>query len=113
MNFTTKRARLCGIVLSVFVVSFVPKSFAQDIAVSGKITSIHVVKNGENFGYRVYIENKPACGADSPTWAYINKSASNYEAIIATLTTLHISNRSVTLLTTKVNGYCEINYLMT
>ncbi len=76
----------------------------------GKIAGIDVVSDGANFGFRVYLNAGPMCQT-SETWAYINSSASNYDAVVSLLTTMYVAGKEVTILTTKNGIYCEIGYV--
>lgn len=76
---------------------------------SGKITSIHVVTNGDNFGFRVYQDGPPMCGTNEH-WGFVNKGDSNYDAMVAFLMSAYMNGKSVTLLTTQEGQYCHISY---
>lgn len=78
---------------------------------SGKITSIHVVTNGDNFGFRVYQDGPPICGT-SEHWGFINKGDSNYDAMVALLMSAYMNGKPVTLLTNQEGQYCHITYAM-
>jgi hypothetical protein len=86
---------------------------AWDGVESGKIYSIDVVADGENRGFRVYLESGSVmCTGSTETWGYINRSFSNYEAMVSILTSAYLSEQSVTLYTNLDSyGYCAIGYI--
>ncbi|WP_196158982.1 hypothetical protein [Reinekea sp. G2M2-21] len=88
------------------------KAYAWDGVVTNTIAKIDVVVDGENYGFRVYLNGSPALCGTTSDWAYVNKSSSNYDAIVSSLLAAHMAGRRVTLYTNKMaSGYCHIGYL--
>jgi len=77
---------------------------------SGRIGKIEVT-DAENLGFRVsFRSGKVLC--DTYTWAYLNKSDSNYETYVSVLLAARMSDSEVTIFTVKgVGGYCKIGHL--
>lgn len=86
-------------------------ALAWDGIKTGKITGLDVVADGQNFGLRVYMDGTPMCGT-SITWAFMNKSASNYDATVAVLTSVYLAGKTAVVHTMKNGEYCEIGYVM-
>lgn len=103
--------RLCRTVFAAGLVLGSQSALAWDGIKSGKVSGIDVVSDGENFGFRVYMDGTPMCGT-SQVWAFINKSASNYDAVVSTLTAAYLSGKITVLHTMKNGEYCEIGYAM-
>lgn len=76
---------------------------------SGRISGIDVTE-GQNYGFRVYLDGTPMCGT-SEAWAYMNADWNNYEAAAALLTSAYLSGRSVIVYTTRNGSACEIGYV--
>lgn len=88
-------------------------AFAWDGTQNGRIIGVDVVTDASNFGFRVYTnDQQPACGSGSPNWSYINKSATNYDALVAILTSHYLNGKSVLIYNTRVGSYCEIGYVV-
>ena len=87
------------------------EALAWDGIVSGTISRIDVVPAG-NLELRVYMDQaQPWCAGSGVTWAYLNASASNYEASVAVLNSAFLAGKTVTLYLTTVGSYCEIGYI--
>lgn len=88
---------------------------AWDGSVEGKIQNIDVAP-GENYGFRLSLQNSPKLCGNDHTWAYLNKSDSNYETFVSVLLAAKMAERSVRIYTTKEtasgNGYCRIGYIV-
>jgi hypothetical protein len=86
-------------------------ALAWDGAHTGRV---HIVEltDAENFGFRVYFDpGGPMCGAGSAHWGYINKSWSNYEAMVSVLLTARADKSNVTALFIRSGEYCRIGYV--
>lgn len=102
----------------ILLVIFPFKAFAAwDGTVSGKINVIHVT-GAENYGFRVSIAGKTtlcgtkADGSNTESWAYLNKSDSNYLTYVSVLLAAKMAASSVTLYMNKAsNEYCRIGYI--
>ena len=88
---------------------------AWDGTVSGIVSKIDVT-SGNNYGFRVYLEDSPKLCSNANAWAYINESDSNYQTYVAALLAAKMSQSKVTLYTNWVNGdpddYCKIGYVV-
>lgn len=82
---------------------------AWDGVTSGKITGVDVVTDGQNYGFRIYMDGKPMCGT-SAGWAYVNRVEDNYNAMVSLLTSAYLSDRLVTIYADKNGPYCAIGY---
>lgn len=99
-----------------FVLLFVSMSpSAWDGAISGKIDDIHITGGG-NYDLRVLLEGRPKLCGNTMDWAYINESDANYQSYLSVILSAKMSDRIVTLHTTREqtsgNGYCKIGYLI-
>lgn len=83
---------------------------AWDGVKTGKITGIDVVSDAGNFGFRVYMDGTPMCGT-SEVWAFANKNVTNYDALVATVTSAYLAGKNITVLSNKAGIYCEIGYV--
>ena len=109
----TNLSKAKSIMFAAVVIFGAASSVAQwDGAKSGHITGIDVSTNGENYGFRIFIDGTPMCGSGTAEWAYVNKSADNYDALVSLLTSAYISNKTVGLHTTAQGQYCEIGYAL-
>lgn len=101
------------IALSIASLSFVmivPRAYAWDGIVKGLINSIDVT-DADNYGFRITLtQGEKFCG--TTTWAFINKSDSNYETYVSVLLTAKMSGKAVTIFTTQQSGgFCKIGYI--
>lgn len=109
MKRTTKRvAAILLIAASISLPS--ASTLAWDGIKTAKLTGVHVVADGQNYGFRIYLDGSPLCGTDA-TWAYLNKDADNYDAMVSLLTSAYFSGKSVTVYTDKVGSYCRVGYV--
>lgn len=101
-------------IVSVAALSMYPvNAFAWDGTQNGRIIGVDVVTDASNFGFRVYTETQqPACDSGSPNWSYGNKSVTNYDALVAILTSHYLNGKPITIYNTKVGAYCEIGYVV-
>lgn len=83
---------------------------AWDGIKSGKVSGIDVATEGQNFGFRVYLDGTPMCGT-TEAWAFVNKDANNYDAIVSVITSAYLAGKSVTLFTNQAGAYCQIGYV--
>ena len=86
-------------------------SFSWDGVDKDRIGSIQVTA-AENAGFRVGFESgKVFC--DTHTWAYLNKSDSNYETYVSVLLAAKMSGQEVTVYTMKNgnHGFCNIGHI--
>jgi hypothetical protein len=100
------------VLLSLFFISLNALA-AWDGTVVGKIKDVHVT-SAENYGYRVVLDGSPKLCGNNHTWAYLNKSDSNYETYVSVLLAAKFAKTNVTLYTTKstANEYCHIGYIV-
>lgn len=101
---------LPGMMAAAALSMFPNSAFAWDGVLTGRITNVEVSVNGENYGFRVHFAGQQACGTGSPSWSYLNKSATNYDAMVSMLTSSFLNGKPVTLYTTKVGQFCEIGH---
>jgi len=84
---------------------------AWDGVVTGRVSQIDAT-DGNNLGFRVYLDGAPACGTGTPGWAYLNQSFDNYQVVAALVMTAWTTNRRVTLFSIRdTNGWCRIGYV--
>lgn len=88
-----------------------PSSYAWDGTVTGYINTIDVA-DAENQGFRItFTQGEKFCG--TTTWAFINKSDSNYETYVSVLLAAKISGKLLTVYTTmQSSGFCKIGYVV-
>lgn len=96
--------------LPVVALSWASPAAAWDGIKTGKVSGIDVVTEGQNFGFRVYMDGAPMCGT-SEAWAFVNRDADNYDAIVSVITSAYLSGKVVTLLTNQSGIYCRIGYV--
>ncbi len=81
---------------------------------SGQVHSVNVA-SGENYGFRVTLSGAPKLCGNAHSWAYLNESQSNYQTFVSVLLAAKMSDKRVTLYTTKEttsgNEYCRIGYV--
>ena len=84
-----------------------------DGTVTGKIKNIDVVStNGDNFGFRLALVDNPSLCGNNNTWAYINKSDDNYDAVVSVLLAAKMAEREVILYSNQASAsYCHIGYV--
>jgi hypothetical protein len=87
---------------------------AWDGAGAGVIRKLELSSEGTNYGFRVHmVAGQPLCGAGTADWAAINSSASNYQAIVAALTSAYLTGKSVLIYVNKdANGVCVIGHMV-
>ncbi len=102
------------LVATIIFVAFFKSALAWDGSTTAKIYQIDVAV-AENYGFRVMLEGLPALCGNSHSWAYLNKSSSNYETFVSVLLSARMAQKTVTLHTTKEtisgNEYCHIGYI--
>lgn len=109
MNIFSRTAQFSVIAISAGIFISAPV-LAWDGGKTGKITGLDAVADGQNYGFRVYVDGSSMCGT-SENWAFINANASNYNAVVSLLTTAYLSNKTVEIYTNKNGIYCEIGYV--
>lgn len=97
--------------VSLGLLSLAPNSYAWDGTVTGYINTIDVT-DAENQGFRItFTQGEKFCGTS--TWAFINKSDSNYETYVSVLLAAKLSSKLLTIYTTKQSsGFCKIGYMV-
>lgn len=86
---------------------------AWDGIVSGKVSQLEVTAGG-NYGVRVTVTNAPGglmCTGGA-TWAYLNETDSNYKVYVSVLLMARATGASVSVYSTRVGAYCQIQYLV-
>jgi hypothetical protein len=96
------------VMLALTITLWTTPSSAWDGIKSGKISGIDVT-DGQNFGFRVYMDGTPMCGTDQ-AWGYINKDWDNYDAMVSVLTSAYFNGKTVMLHMVKTGPYCQIHY---
>ena len=100
------------IILSL-VTSF--SSYATWSGVTNGIIKNVDVTSAENYGFRIALEDHPKLCGNEHTWAYLNKSDSNYETYVAVILAAHMSQKPIIIYTrrknSEPNGYCHIGYV--
>ncbi|WP_157634075.1 hypothetical protein [Vibrio neptunius] len=87
---------------------------AWDGIIRGKIQQVHVTE-AENYGFRVMFTSKATLCGNQHTWAYLNKSDSNYETYVSTLLSAKHAGTDVLLYTNQdgsSQNYCKIGYVI-
>ena len=76
--------------------------------------TVHVlsVTEGNNYGFRVYLNGVSNACTGGPEWAYLNKNDRNYKTYVAALMSAKALGSTVTIYSTLVGGYCHIGYLV-
>ncbi len=98
------------IVLAFLSVPF-PAIAAWDGSTQGKIDTIEVTHES-NYAFRVILEGGPTLCNSTRTFAYLNKSDSNYETYVSLLTAAKFAKTSVTIFANQTaNGYCKIGHI--
>ena len=82
---------------------------AWDGIKAGKVSGLDVT-DGQNFGFRIYMDGTPMCGT-TEAWAYANRNWDNYDALVSLLTSAYLTGKQVVVHTTKNGPYCEIHYV--
>jgi hypothetical protein len=82
---------------------------------SGQIGEILVLGSLDgapgNEDFRVYLAGDPVI-CNGNTWAYVNISDANYQAIVANILTARTAGVTVTMYwIQQTNGFCEIEYM--
>lgn len=103
-------------VLTIFLLTISFNSFAAwDGTVAGEVSQIHVT-GGNNYGFRIYLEGKPAMCGNEHSWAYINESQSNYHVYVSVLTAAKAAGQTVKVYANRkdgaADGYCRIGYVV-
>ena len=103
--------RFYSITLIGFVCVFAASPLlAWDGAKTGKVSSVEAT-NVENSGFRIHLAGvTDMCGGQTE-WAYINQTHNNYEVITSLLISAWLSEKTVTLYTSNVNGSCLIGHV--
>lgn len=87
-------------------------AMAWDGVRGGQIAQLDVVADGSNYAMRVYLDSQPMCTGSTANWAYMNVSASNYQAFAAFIYSAWLTHRTIAIYTNKdANNYCEIGYV--
>ena len=92
---------------------------AWDGVTSGKIAQIEAVGGAGgagNFDLRVYLSSAtPPCPseiASPPAWSYLNAVDANYKGILSILLMAQALNKTVTIHSNRVAGYCQIAWVI-
>lgn len=85
-------------------------ALAWDGVVAGTIHALDVTQ-GENYGFRVYLNGVGSNCTGGANWSYINESDSNYKTFVAVLMMAKAQEAQVTIYTNLQNGYCRIGYI--
>ena len=106
------KSRARAIALAALSLALSAPANAWDGTVQGKIVLIELAEQKENLGFRVYLEGGPPLCGNSYTWAYVDGSASNYQALAATLTSIWLAGRTATLFTVRdAENHCRIGHV--
>lgn len=110
---------MCRYLLSLLAAAtlLIPRpAFAWDGAKTGRVVRIEATA-GNNFAIRVYLDGvDEICGPGSVNWAYINDTASNYQAYVSYIVAARSSGAQLTIYSTAVQTFfgrlCEIGYIV-
>ena len=95
-------------------VLFSVNAISWDGVASGKVEVIDITAES-NLGFRVTLiasNNEFVTQCNSLTWAYLNKSSSNYQAYVSVLLAAKMAQTATTIYTTEdANGFCHIGYI--
>ncbi|MEX0336619.1 hypothetical protein [Vibrio tubiashii] len=100
--------------LVLIVTVFSSNLFAWDGVQKGKVGQIHVTGE-ENYGFRVTLTSGVTLCGNQHTWAYLNKSHSNYDSYVSAFLSAKFAGAHVTIYTNKdggSQGYCRIGYIV-
>jgi hypothetical protein len=88
-----------------------PYSCAWDGTVTG-YSNTSDVTDADNHGFRItFTKREKFCGTSS--WAFINKSDSNYETYVSVLLAAKMSGKVITVYTTQQSSvFCKIGYIV-
>ena len=87
-------------------------ALAWDGSMQGKIAMVELPHQTDNIGLRVYLTGGPPLCGNSYGWAYVDTSASNYQALVSMLTAIWLAGKTVTLFTVRdPQGYCRIGHI--
>jgi hypothetical protein len=101
---------LCGVVLMPGLATA-----ACCTSIGGQVGTVETLGSGagapNNLDFRIYLVGNPViCNGNS--WAYINTTDANYQALVANLLTAKAAGFSVTLaISQDGSGYCQIAYM--
>ena len=104
-----------SLILTIALLSSVHVNAAWDGTNSGKIHGIDVAAPGDNYGFRISLDDGTTkmCG-NNHTWAYLNETDSNYQTFVSVLLAAKMAEKSVIVYTNKdssSNEYCHIGYI--
>jgi hypothetical protein len=94
-------------------------ALAWDGVTSGKIAQIEAVGGAGgagNFDLRVYLSSSappcPSSIASPPAWSYMNAVDANYKGILSILLMAQALNKTVTIHSNSVAGFCQIAWVI-
>jgi hypothetical protein len=88
-------------------------AYAWDGQITGTIAVLDAAADGENYGFRVRLDGNPVMCGTADSWAAINKSANNYDAIVGLMTSALLGGKSVTVYSNAdAAGHCIIGYII-
>jgi len=91
------------------------KALAWDGSITGEINRIDVT-SGNNYGFRVTLNNSPKLCGNEHSWAYLNESDSNYKTYVSVLLAAKMGGVPVHLYvnkeTTSGHDFCHIGYIV-
>lgn len=106
--------------LATFLIAFTSlQANAWDGVTTGKIIQIEGVGGAGgagNFDFRVYLSaGNPPCPTDAAPprpWSYINAADANYKSIVSMLLMAQATNKTVTIHSNNVSGFCQIAWVI-
>ena len=110
----TKSARSLLLVVGC-IIGGISAAYAQSGVSVGQVGAVEIVGSGSgapgNFDFRVYIAGG-AVVCNGQTWAYVNTTDANYNAIVANILSARALGAQVTLnWIQSSSGYCQIGYM--
>ncbi len=104
--------RLVGLFIATCFTFISTPVLAWDGAVTGKVIQIDIEPSGTNYGFRVYFHSLPTMCTAGPSWAYLNSTEPNYQAIASALMLAYSSGKSVIIYSNlEAGSYCKIGYV--
>lgn len=73
---------------------FFQPAFGWDGAVTGRVLQIDVPE-AEGYGFRVKLGGEPELCGNTRTWAYLNKSSSNYDTYVGVFLSAKMAKKAV------------------
>ncbi len=105
--FSRRWIMICAVLLGL---SASPAA-AWDGVHTGKVSAVEVTAAG-NFAFRVYfVDTTAKCGTGTNSWGYVEKSFSNYDALVSLFFNARAENTSVTVYMVREGYFCRMDFV--